>query len=157
MAMWMHWSNTESIAQWSMSRAISEAFGCRHWATNHSILPRRLPGYHAKQQQWKNTSALLAIPMVMTMRWYATAHIAQWRRSRASLEATGHRHWEVLLPKDEIGHAYLSCFQVFSSSTCWIRLRFDTKAPVFNRSITYQRKEKGFTKVSKLFVGGVKL
>jgi hypothetical protein len=33
-------------------------------------------------------------------------------------------------------------------STCTKRLQVDNKAPVFNRGITYQTKEKGLIKVS---------
>jgi hypothetical protein len=47
-----------------------------------------------KQMAMKNTPSLLAVLMVMTMRrHYVTACIPRWRRSRASLEGTGHRHW----------------------------------------------------------------
>ena len=35
---------------------------------------------------------LMAISMVIAMRQYFTAHIAQWRRSRAFIKATKHRH-----------------------------------------------------------------
>jgi hypothetical protein len=43
---------------------------------------------------------------------------------------------------------------VFSSSTCRKRSQVDAKAPVFNRGMTYQLKEKGLTKVSIFFIGG---
>jgi hypothetical protein len=46
----------------------------------------------ANKQQSKNTPTLLAILMTIAMRRYDAAHIAQWRRSRASLEATGCHH-----------------------------------------------------------------
>ncbi len=61
---------------------------------------------------------------------------------------------QVLWPIVAIGQAYLVFFQVFSSATCTKRLQVDAKAPVFNRGITYQTKEKGLVKVSTLFVGG---
>jgi hypothetical protein len=35
--------------------------------------------------------------MVMAMRWYINVRIAQWRRSRALLEATGHCHWASIM------------------------------------------------------------
>ncbi len=54
----------------------------------------------------------------------------------------------VLRPILAIGQAYLGFFQVFSSSTCTKRLQVDAKAPVFNKGITYQTKEKGLIKVS---------
>ncbi len=55
---------------------------------------------------------------------------------------------QVLQPIVAIGHAYASFLQVFSSSTCTKRSQIDAKAPVFNRGITYQTKEKGLIKVS---------
>jgi hypothetical protein len=41
----------------------------------------------------KNADELLAISMAMAMQRYDTRRIAQWSTSRASLEATGRRHW----------------------------------------------------------------
>ena len=55
---------------------------------------------------------------------------------------------QVLRPIVAIGHARAGFLRVFSSSTRTIRLQVDDKAPVFNRSITYQTKEKGLIKVS---------
>jgi hypothetical protein len=54
-----------------------------------------------------------------------------------------------------IGQAYLDFFLVSSSSTRTKRSRVDAKAPVFNKGITYQMKEKGLIKVSIQFLGGV--
>jgi hypothetical protein len=54
----------------------------------------------------------------------------------------------VLQPIVAIGHAYLSFFRVFSSSTRTKWLQVDAKAPIFNKAITYQMKEKGLIKVS---------
>jgi hypothetical protein len=51
--------------------------------------------------------------MAMAMRRYVTMHIAQWRRSRASLEATRHRHWAIFM-SDNIKGTYL----------CWFLLMF---------------------------------
>ncbi len=42
----------------------------------------------------------------------------------------------------------MTFFYLFSSSNCRKRSRVNAKAPVFNRGITYQTKEKGLTKVS---------
>jgi hypothetical protein len=81
-------SNTDGIAQWGMSRATPEATGRRHWATTRYILPQRPPGQQANKQQSTNTPKKVAVLMAMAMRWYVTARIAQWRRSRALLEAT---------------------------------------------------------------------
>ncbi len=55
---------------------------------------------------------------------------------------------QVLWPIVGIGHACAGFLQVFSSSTCTKRSQVDAKAPVFNRGITYQMKEKGLIKVS---------
>jgi hypothetical protein len=85
-------SDTDGIAQCSMSRATPEATGHHHRATTCYVLPQRPPGQQANKQQSTNTPKKVAVLMAMAMRWYVTAHIAQWRRSRVSLEATGHRH-----------------------------------------------------------------
>jgi hypothetical protein len=76
-----------------MSRATPEATGRRHRVTTCSVLPQRPIGQQANKQQSTNTPTNLAVLMAMAMRRYVTARIAQWRRSRALLEATGHRHW----------------------------------------------------------------
>ncbi len=44
--------------------------------------------------------------------------------------------------------------RVFSSSTRTKKSQGESKAPVFNKGITYQTKEKGLTKVSEKYVGG---
>jgi hypothetical protein len=85
-------SDTDGIAQCGISRATPEATGHRHRATTCSILPQRPPGQQANKQQSKNTPRKQAVLMAMAMRWYVTMWIAQWRRSRASLEATGCHH-----------------------------------------------------------------
>jgi hypothetical protein len=54
----------------------------------------------------------------------------------------------VLRPIVAIGHACAGFLQVFSSSTRTKRSQVDAKAPVFNRGITYQTKEKGLIKMS---------
>jgi hypothetical protein len=90
-------SNTDGIAQCSMSRATPEATGRHHWATTRYVSPQRPPGQQANKQQSTNTPKKVAVSMAMAMRWYITARIAQWRRSRASLEATGHRHWASIM------------------------------------------------------------
>ena len=40
----------------------------------------------------KNAPTLLAILMAMRIRWYGAEQIAQYGRSRATLDATGRRH-----------------------------------------------------------------
>ncbi len=148
-ALLMRRSNTDGIAQCNVSRATMEATGCRHWATSTcSVSPQRPPGQQAYKQQSTNTRAKMAILMAMAMRQYVTACIAQWRRSRASIEVTGRRHWASITP-DNIVRTWLRWF--FSSFHCQNRRkrsRVDAKNPVFNRGMTYQTREKGLRKVS---------
>jgi hypothetical protein len=116
MAMVVRRSNTDGIAQKGMSRATLEASGCQHQATTCSVLPQPPPGQQAYKQQSTNTPAKLAILMAMAMCRYVTAHITQWRRSRASLEVTGRRHRASIMPNNIVG-TWLRCFfLVFSSS-----------------------------------------
>ncbi len=93
MAMQRHWSDSRGIARWRMSRAISEATRCRHLATTCSVLLPWMPGRQSTTQWWINTPTLRAVLMAIAMWGYNTARIARWRRSRASLEATGCHHW----------------------------------------------------------------
>jgi hypothetical protein len=55
---------------------------------------------------------MLAILMAAAVRRYNSAHIAQWRRSRASLEATGRRH-QASIVADTIKGTWLTFFYVF--------------------------------------------
>ena len=97
MAMQMRWSNERGVAQYSKSRATLDAPGSRHQATTCYVLPQRPPGQQANKQQSTNTPKKVAVLMAMAMRRYVTARITRWRRSRASLEATGHRHWASIM------------------------------------------------------------
>jgi hypothetical protein len=92
MATAMRRSNTDGINQCGMSRATPEATGCHHQATTHYVLPQQPPGQQANKQQSTNTPKKVVVLMAMAMHRYVTTRIAQWRRSRASLEATGCRH-----------------------------------------------------------------
>jgi hypothetical protein len=109
-------SNTDDIAQCGMSTATPEATGCWHQATTYSILPQPPPRQQAYKQQSTNTPAKLAISIAMAMRRYVTAHIAQWRRSRASLEATGCRHQASIMPNNTV-RTWLWRFFFMISST----------------------------------------
>ncbi len=117
MAMEVHRCDTKHTIQCGMSRATPEATGCRHWVSTCSVLPpQRLPGQHTNKQQSTNTPTKLAILMAMAMHRYVTVHIAQWRRSRALLEATGRRHWASIM-SDNIKGTWLQWFFLcFSSS-----------------------------------------
>jgi hypothetical protein len=124
-------SNTDGIVQCGMSRATLEATGCRHRATTCSVLPQRPPGQQAYKQQSTNRPAKLAILMAMVMRRYVTACIAQWRKSRASLGATGCRHWESIMPNNIVGTWLRQFFSCFHHQNHRKRSRVDTKNPVF--------------------------
>ncbi len=102
-------SNTDGIARCVMSRATPEATGCRHQATTCYVLPQQPPGQQANKQQSTNTPKKAAVLMAMAMRWYVTACIARWRRSRASLEATERRH-QASIMSDSINRTWLRCF-----------------------------------------------
>jgi hypothetical protein len=84
----MRQSNTDGIARCDMSRATLEATGRHHQATTHSVSPQRPPEQQASKQQSTDTTKKVAMLMAAAARRYNTAHIAQWRRSRALQEAT---------------------------------------------------------------------
>jgi hypothetical protein len=109
-------SNADGIARCGMSTATQEATGRRHRATTGSVSPQRPPGQQAYKQQSTNTPAKLAILMAMAMCRYVTTRIAQWRRSRASLEATGRCHWESIMPNNIVQTWLQRFFSMFSSS-----------------------------------------
>ncbi len=115
MATAVHRSNTDSITQFSMSRATLEATGRCHRSTTRYVLPQRPPGQQANKQQSTNTPKKVAVLMAMAMRRYVTARVTPWRRSRASLEATGRRHWSSIMP-DNIARTWLWRIFMFSSS-----------------------------------------
>jgi hypothetical protein len=46
----------------------------------------------------KHAPALRAISMATQIRWYSAKHIAQYGRSGATLDATGHHHWWIVCP-----------------------------------------------------------
>ncbi len=141
-------SNTDGIAWCNMSRATPEATGRRHQATTCSVLPQWPPEQQANKQQSTNTPKKVAMLMTAAVRRYVTARIARWRRSRALLEATGHRHW-VSIMSNNMNRIWLRWFfWCFHCQCHWKRSRVDAKTPVFNRGMTYQSKQKGLTKVS---------
>jgi hypothetical protein len=77
--------------------------------------PSSRQGNRQNKQQSKNTPKKVAVLMAMAMRQYVTACVAQWRRSRASLEATGCRHWAGII-SDNIDRTCLQRFFMFSLS-----------------------------------------
>jgi hypothetical protein len=66
-------------------------------------------GQQANKQQSANTPTKLAVLLAMAMHHYVTALIAQWRRSRASLEVTGRQHRAGIMPNN-IHRTWLGCF-----------------------------------------------
>ncbi len=78
--------------QCGMSRATSEATGRHHRATTCSVSPQQPPEQQANKQQSTNIPKKVAMLMAAAVCRYNTARIAQWRRSRALLKATGRRH-----------------------------------------------------------------
>jgi hypothetical protein len=143
-------SNTDGISTLcGMSMATLKATGHRHQATTCSVLPQQPPGQQANKQQSTNTPTKLAVLMAMVMRQYKTANVAQWRRSRASLEATGHCHQVSIMANSIVG-TWLRRFLMFLFYFQNGRKRslVDGKNPVFNMGMTYQTKEKGSIKMS---------
>ncbi len=148
MAMAVCRCNTKCIPQCSMSRATWEATGCCYQATTCSVLPQRPPGQKANKQQSTNTPKKVAMLMAAVVHQYNTTHIAQWRRSRALLEATGRCH-QASIMSDNINWTWLwRLFWCFHCQYHRKRSQVNAKTPVFNRGMTYQTKEKGLTKVS---------
>ncbi len=141
-------SNTNGIARCGISRATPEATGRCHRATTHYLSPQRPPGQQANKQQSTNTPKKVAVLMAMAMRRFVTACIAQWRRSRASLEATGHHHRASIM-SNNINWTWLRwIFWYFHCQNRRKRSRVGAKTPVFNRGMTYQSKQKGLTKLT---------
>ncbi len=152
----MRRSKTDGIARCGMSRATPEATGRWHWATTCSILPQRPPGQHANKQQSTNTPKKVAMFMAAAVHQYNTVRIAQWKRSRALLEATGCHRWVSIMSNNiKPDMATTVFFNVFIVKTVGKGHGLMLRPPVFNRGITYQTKEKGLTKVSIYIVGKV--
>ncbi len=109
MAMRMRWSNERGIAQCSKSRATLDSPGSRHRVTTRYVSPQWPPGQQANKQQSTNTPKTVAVFMAMAVCRYVTPCIAQWRRSRASLEATGCRH-QASIMSNNINRTWLRWF-----------------------------------------------
>jgi hypothetical protein len=112
----MRRSNTDGIAQCGMSRATPEATAPQHQVTTHSVSPQRPPGQQANKQQSTNDSKKVAESMAMAMCWYVTAHIAQWRRFRAFLNATKRHHRASIAANNDNQSRMCRFFLMFSSS-----------------------------------------
>ncbi len=117
MGMRMRWSNEHGIARCSKSRATLDVPGSRHWVTTCYVSPQRPPGQQTNKQQSTNTPKKVAVLMAMAMHRHITTHIAQWRRSGASLEATGRRHWASIMSDNINGTWLRRFFNVFIIKT----------------------------------------
>jgi hypothetical protein len=83
--------------RWHHPMQLVQGYLGSHWMLPSSNYLLRITPAAARQQankqQSTNTPTLLAVLMATAMPRYNTVHIAQWRRSRASQEATERRHW----------------------------------------------------------------
>ena len=149
-------SNTDGITQFGMSRATPEATGCWHRAATCSVLPQPPPGQQANKQQSTNTPTKLAILMAIAMRRYYTVRITLWRRSRASLEATGCHHWASTC-SNSINRSCQHLFLYFSLSNCQKRPQSKRIAPNNTSGMTYQTDEKHLSSLVEFFVRGVSI
>jgi hypothetical protein len=116
--------------------------------------------YHPSVRQGNNQQnnnqtiqppTLLAVLMAIALRRYNTACITQWRRSRASPEATGCHHWASTRSNSITG----TCQRRF----CSMRKRPQSTriSPNNNRGMTYQTDEKHLTSMREYFVGGASI
>jgi hypothetical protein len=80
-----------NTAQWRGFRALHEATGRRHRASIHVVLLRRTKGSQSEKNDEK-APYLSAVSLALAVRRYDIKHIAQWRGSRATTEATGRCH-----------------------------------------------------------------
>ncbi len=131
-AMQARWSNTDGIAQRSMSRATPAATEHRHWVVSCSKLPQRPPGQQQTKQWWKHTPILLAILMSMATRQYVQGFTRSHRMPPLG---------EDLLRLMLLGMA-VQCFCAFFSwSTLWKTPQM-TSRPHLTRGVTYQTNQK---------------
>jgi hypothetical protein len=133
-----------------------QGYSGSHWTpASGYVSPQQPPGQQANKQQSTNTPKKVALLMAMAMRRYVTARISQWRRSRASLEATGRRHRASIM-SDNINWTWLQCFFLcFHRQNRRKRSQVNAKTLVFYRGMTYQSKQKGLTKVSIYCIWGI--
>ena len=78
------------------------ATGHRHRASICMVSPRRTKGSNAKK----------IVSMAVVVHRYSSAHIAQWRGSRAMTETMVDATGRVLGPIDAIGHRWCRTFLV---------------------------------------------
>jgi hypothetical protein len=102
--------------RWHCSMWHVQGYLGSHWTPplgDYSIrIAPAAAGATANKTMMKNGPALLAFLMTAAVRRYNTVHIARWRRSRASLEATGCNHWSSVTA-DTIKGTWLRHFFMF--------------------------------------------
>jgi hypothetical protein len=116
-----HGSAPEQYRQHCPMRHVHGYSGSHWMPASGDYLLRIAPAFARQQtnkQQSTNTPTKLAVLMAIAMRRYNTAHIAQWRRSRASLEATGWHHRGSTCSDSINWTCQHRFFQCFSSSNC---------------------------------------
>ncbi len=102
----------------------------------------------------QNVLTLLAILMAVAVRWYYTAHIAHWRRSRAFIKATKRRR-RVSTRSDSINR---TCLLLILGVYFIIKsLKKGSGCPNNNRGMTHQSDEKHLNNMAEYFVGVAKL
>ncbi len=75
----------------------------------------------ANKKTTKSGPTLLTMLMASAVCRYVTVRIAQWKRSRALVEASGCCHW-ASIAANSIEWTWLHCFLCLSPSTCRKRL-----------------------------------
>ena len=150
MATRMHWSNTERIVQFSMSRATPEATGRCHQVNTRSVSPQWLPGKQQTKQRYKMCP--LCWPLAAAVHRYYTAGIAWWRRFVAFIKATKRPHrastrsnrLQLDMPTPILG-VYFIVKLLEKGSSC----------PNNNRGMKHQSDEKHQNNMSQNYVGVV--
>ena len=102
------WCNPTYIDQWRGSRASLEATGRQHWLSIRTVFLHWMTGLHSLKKNEK-APYLPAILLAVMVRRYNPKHIAQWRGSMATPEATG-RHHRASIAADSINGSRKSQF-----------------------------------------------
>ena len=153
MALRVHWSNTDGIAQCGMSMATLEATGCRHQADTLSVLR----GGHRGDSKQNNDGKMYhhCRPFWWPPRRFAGTipHTSSNRggpglQRKPLVDTTK----QVLWPIVAIGHTYAAFFRVFSSSTCYKRAQVDVKAPNNYMGMT-EDEQYWWWSIPRLFMG----
>jgi ABC-type nickel/cobalt efflux system permease component RcnA len=106
----------------------------------------------ANKTNMQNVSTILAISVAMWQ--YYTARIARYRRFKAFIKATKHRHWA-----STHSDKHQSDMSTPISGVHFIvkSLKKSSSCPNNNRDVTYETDEKHLNNMSKYFVGVVNI